>query len=75
MTRKSDPKSEPRVRALVLVVWEDTRDDGPRTFSVAQGLVDVEHVELVEGTHEPESNSGMAKAKLCRLVDELELVT
>lgn len=55
----------------MLVIWEDTHDDGPRTFSVARGLVDVDAVELLE--HDPQNNSGMARAKALRLIDELDL--
>jgi hypothetical protein len=59
-------------RARALIVWEDTERDGPRTWSIAMGDVALEDVLLLD--HEPQNNSGMAKAKLTRFVDELELV-
>lgn len=71
MAKSPEPVRAATPKAHVLVIWEDTHDDGPRTFSVARGLVDVDAVELLE--HDPQNNSGMARAKALRLIDELDL--
>jgi hypothetical protein len=72
---KAERTEEPARRARVVVIWEDTREDAPRTWSVGLGTISLEHVEhitLIE--HEPECNSGMLKAKAVRLLDEMNLV-
>lgn len=62
-------------RARVIVLWEDTVDGRPRTWCVGLGSIALEHANLIDlDDREPESNSGMAKAKAFRYLDEMNLV-
>lgn len=68
------PQPEER-RARVLVIWEDTREGAPRTWSVGLGSISVADAERITLTeHEAEENHGLAKAKALRMLDEMDLV-
>jgi len=71
MSKEQRPMKAPkRVRCVVL--YEDTVDDGPRTWIVGKGTVVIDDVEVAESF--PECNGEMAKAFAMRAVDEMELL-
>ena len=68
-------KSSDGPRARVLVIWEDSEPDAPRTWAVGLGSMSVDDVRLIALIEqEPASNSGMLKAKAFRYLDEMNLV-
>lgn len=59
-------------RARVLVIYEDTAPDAPRTWAVGLGTVRVSDVEMLELT--PENNAAATKHVGMRHIDELDLL-